>query len=269
MPSAAEQSTIEAAVTKLAERCAKQYGFDYTAPSAAQASDYNQLRRAYGAVEADTAAKYGYHLAPGDPGYEAPGTPLNPHEGGKITTAPLPTAEQLVLYGRQGAASGSGPGFYAGRKIPDGGCFGQASGEIAGAKQIDPDSIADAILVGMGKKAQSDSRVVARFRKWSACMAQSGYHYKMPLDAAGDSKWNITQRSQPGQAEIQTALADVKCKQSTNLIGIWFSVESAYENEAIQQELPTLTEVMDRWQAAAAKAAQVLGVPVPNPTPTS
>jgi len=54
------------------------------------------------------------------------------------------------------------------------------------------------------------------------------------------------------------------CKRSTNLIGIWFTVESAYENQAIQQNIQQLTAIRDRWRSAAAEAAGILGVAVPE-----
>lgn len=270
MPSAAEKDMTQMAIDELAEQCATGFGFNYTAPHRTSHADYNQLRRGYGAVDLATAQKYGYHPSPGDPNYQTPGH-LNPHDPGYKGPAPtqLPAAEQLVLYGRDGGAGSDSTAAdsYHGRSIPAGGCYGQADRKVYGAKQIDPNSVADVILVQMGKKAQTDRRVKAGFRKWSACMRQSGYRYSSPLAAAGDRKWDMNPGTRPTPAEIQTAVADVKCKQQTNLVGIWFSVESSYEKEAIQQELPQLTTVLNQWKAAAKRAAQLLGQPAPNPTP--
>jgi hypothetical protein len=61
--------------------------------------------------------------------------------------------------------------------------------------------------------------------------------------------------------EIQVAVTDVQCKQSTNLIGVWFTVESGYERQAIQQHVEKLTEIKKRWTNAGRAAAQLLSRP--------
>jgi hypothetical protein len=116
--------------------------------------------------------------------------------------------------------------------------------------------VADAITVGMWEKSKTDPRVVAVIKLWSECMKRSGFTYASPLDAGGDRpEW--LRAATPSVAEIRTAVADVRCKQQTNLIGIWFTIESAYENGAIHLHIEQLTQIRHQWAAAAAKAAQL------------
>jgi hypothetical protein len=176
----------------------------------------------------------------------------------------LPPAELLVLSGSTTGDDATGQRVsYGGKPIPQGGCAGKARRDVTGVDQIDPERAADAITVAMFEKSKADPRVAAAVRSWSGCMKDSGYHYQSPLQAGGDHpEW--LRQARAGAAEIQTAVTDVRCKQRTNLIGIWFGVESAYENAAIQQHIEQLTDVRNRWRAAARTAAGVLGVPVPR-----
>ena len=255
-PVAAQQNVITDAEEKLVAHCMSQFGFTWTY-SPSNVSDYNEVDREYGVADLATAQKYGYHLPPADGGGASAGS-----HSGQATGAPLSPSEVLVLSGSTtGADSATSPGSYQGRQIPRGGCSGQARRQVTVVDEIDPTSLVDSIGLGMWKKAQSDARVVAGFRAWSACMRQAGYDYPTPLAAVGDRRWA---RPAVSQAEIQTAVADVRCKQRTKLIGIWFSVESGYEKEAIQQNIQQLTQIRNRWAAAARKAAQILGVSAPH-----
>jgi hypothetical protein len=255
-PSAAEQNVIIDAEQKLTADCMGQYGFTWAhAPSDVQ--DYNELTREYGVADAGAATRDGYHAPPdtAGSGKSAIGKP----SPGQAYSA----AELLVLTGSSTGQSSTAasPGSYHGRGIPAGGCQGQARMQVTGVDEIDPQLLADSIGLGMWKKSQTDARVVAAFKKWSACMAQGGYTYADPLQAAADHRWSTLA---PSQTEIQTAQADVACKKSTNLIGVWYTIESAYESAAIQQQIQQLTTIKNRWASAAKKAASLLGVAAPK-----
>jgi hypothetical protein len=77
-----------------------------------------------------------------------------------------------------------------------------------------------------------DSRVRAGVAAWSSCMGRSGYWYADPLAAAADPGF----ADGLSRAEIDVALADIRCKARTNLIGIWFAVEAAYQRRAIEAD---------------------------------
>jgi hypothetical protein len=259
IPPAAEQDVISDATEKLIGQCMSRYGFTWTyQPS--HTVDVNQADREIGVSDLATAQQYGYSLPPADGG-AAGGGPQAGHNAGGASQAgtggTMPAAEVLVLSGGDTGASAS----YQGQKVPEGGCAGQARRTVTGVDEIDPTALVASIGVAMWHKTLSDSRVVKGFKDWSACMSQAGYQYASPLDAAGDPRWPSSGAT---QTEIQTAVTDVQCKQRTNLIGVWYSIESGYEKEAIQHEIQQLTTIRQLWTRAAAKAAQMLGVPVPQ-----
>jgi hypothetical protein len=64
-------------------------------------------------------------------------------------------------------------------------------------------------------------------------MAGHGHHYSTPGDAFNDAAWRKV--STAGQTEIATALDDIRCKWPTNPIGVWVSVETRVQKDAIAQ----------------------------------
>ena len=60
-------------------------------------------------------------------------------------------------------------------------------------------------------------------------------------------------------AEIATARADVACKRRTDLVGIWFSVESAYQGAAIRLNAAALGQAKATMQQELRTAATLLG----------
>lgn len=249
-PTANQRNTIAKAVSAKLAECMSQFGFVW-ALGAADLPAPNQVDRLYGVADLAIAEQFGYHLPSTDNG--RPNVPRpNPS---------LSPTQLLVLTGSTSgiapAGSAKSPGSYRGKPIPAGGCSAQAHRDVLDADDIDPTRLADTITVGMWEKSKADPRVTAVVAEWSACMKESGYAYASPLDAGGDHpEWR--KAPTPGQAEVRAAVADVKCKQSTNLIGIWFTLESGYEQEAIQLHLDALNRIRQQWQTAAAKAAQVL-----------
>lgn len=257
MPTAAQTNIINTATAKEITACMRTYGFDYP-PLTDPVSDVNQLRRAYGVVDLAAARQYGYHLAPGDPGFGENDASKRRQAAIANHTKPLPAAEVLVLDGPDASSSGQ---RYNGKSVPAGGCGKIARQKVTGVDEIDPTDLAFNLMVSLDKKAQADPRVVKAFSAWSSCMHDSGYDYPTPLAAIADKKWSA---ATPTTAEIATATTDVQCKQRTNLIGIWFSVDEGYEREAIQQQIQQLTAVKQRWDEGAKQAARLLGVPAPQ-----
>ncbi len=248
-PTAAQQNVIADAVGVKTAQCMSQFGFMWTWTTRASSLPApHQADRLYGVSDLATAQRYGYHLPSTD-------------NRGRGEQRSLSASERLVLSGGAagaGASPGDSPASYQGKSIPVGGCAGQARRETIGVDDIDPARVADAITVGMWEKSKTDTRVLAAITAWSDCMKQSGYHYASPLDAGSDHpEW--PRSVDPSAAEIGTAVADVRCKQRTNLIGVWFTIESAYENEAIQLRFEQLSHIRKQWEEAAARAAQIAG----------
>jgi hypothetical protein len=100
---------------------------------------------------------------------------------------------------------------------------------------------------------QGDSRVVPVLAEWSRCMAGQGFQYKTPMEPP-KAKWPVP----PGASEIATAVADVTCKQKTNLPGVWLAVEHGYQQALVERNAAALKELDDAWQQVIRNADEVI-----------
>lgn len=103
-------------------------------------------------------------------------------------------------------------------------------------------------------RSQSDPRVVGVIAAWSKCMESSGYTVASPLAVMAP----FTGPLPASTAEITEAKADLACKDRTQLIQTWDTVETQFENQMIAQNKQSLTTVAQDLQAGLQVAAQVL-----------
>lgn len=61
-------------------------------------------------------------------------------------------------------------------------------------------------------------------------MKAKGHHYAAPWDAGNDPRFRGP-RSTP--TEVAVAVADVTCKEKTNVVGVWYAVDAAYQKAFI------------------------------------
>jgi hypothetical protein len=208
---------VALAEVALVRACLARFGFPYDVtpvPSGAYGPASLTDRR-YGITDLDLARTDGYGLGPRDPGLAT--RPAKPDLG--------PEGEAVL--------SGQGPSEVRGRPVPEGGCIGEAGRGLTGPRASTADLYRGTELQ-LTSFAQSrvDSRVKSAFAAWSACMAGAGYRYADPLAAAADPAF-----IRPlDQHEIDVATTDIGCKASTNLVGVWFTVESAYQQRAIDAD---------------------------------
>jgi hypothetical protein len=94
-------------------------------------------------------------------------------------------------------------------------------------------------------------------KSWSACVGGKGYEFNEPLNALGKFERDFL-TTKPSAAEIQAAVADVKCKQETNLIATWHRINAEYETKAIEKNQLALTEERRRVDAALKKAVEII-----------
>jgi len=195
----------------------KRFGIDYAVeeiPSTGYGPRSLTDRR-YGATDAELAPRNGFGLGDRDP-----------------SRLPRPAKPDIGPDG-ESALFGKGPSIVRGTQIPTGGCVGEAD------RTLDRDTPAGADPQ-LGTKLQfqsfdsskQDSRVRAGFAAWSSCIAETGYHYPDPLAAVADPRFTGQQVT---KEQIDAAEADIRCKVRTNLIGIWFTVESAYQKREIER----------------------------------
>ncbi|MER5882540.1 hypothetical protein ABT160_01800 [Streptomyces sp. NPDC001941] len=203
-------------------RCMARYGFDYRALDAVltpgEVPDPRPDKaRYYFLVDDSAARKAGYHPPP------------RVRARDKTTDGPdtTPTeAERAVLAGRDAGRS------VGGATVPRGGCQGEAEHALLGDGGR-PDFLQVANERNQPRaRADADDRLAKAFAAWSACMKESGHDYRDPAQANDDPRWR---GGTAGPAEIATATADVACKRRTNLTGLWWALQSAYEKQYIER----------------------------------
>ena len=250
-----DMTTLQQAQAALARSCMTRFGFDWhpTTPGSETGTvDAANTAHRYGLTDPKAAAAYGYHYTgPGS------GTPK------AADTAVLTAAEAPVLTGA--ALDGSeAPTTYRGITIPAGGCLGEASLNLSGQPGVLGDgALVTNINIGSYDQSYSDARVTAAFQMWSACMKTKGFDYPNPTAAPGkDPKFSA---ATPSPLEIAIAQSDVACKQQTNLVGVWYAVDSAYQDVAVAHNAKALSGIKQRIVAELAKARGVLSGTQPTP----
>jgi hypothetical protein len=251
-----QTKTLDDAYAGLVSDCMKRFGFDYTPPQDQQTqrsadAPTTRIDGRFGTQSAEDAEKWGYHPAGGISEEDS-----GPWGGkGQKMTAAMQTAERGSDDPKE--KFGRGGQVVNGETVPDHGCVGEARKKLTGS--VDG-ALADAKLATDLKfdtltKAQQDARTRAVFAKWSTCMKDKGFDYADPLAANGDEEWAKT--PQPTRHEIQVATADQECRAKHNVVGVWFAVDYAYQERAVEQNAEALADVkkdIDRMLKAAATA---------------
>ncbi len=114
----------------------------------------------------------------------------------------------------------------------------------------------------VGTDVQHDPAVRNATKAWSACMSSNGFSYTDPnsvwsaalRDMYGSGPGGINIGSPVGAAANQTQLAmataDANCTQSTDLDGIYFAVQTSYEQQLVDSNQQALTAAVHRYRAA-------------------
>lgn len=253
-PTAAEMTRIDEAIDVLTSRCMQRYGFKFTpGPPTVGFGPASHTDLRYGIHNAKLAAERGYHPAGDVAAASSAG------EARRQASAALSDTERLVLTGGFGIEPGpsttTAPAAVAGRKIPAGGCVGEAKRQVTAGRPMVSDLVQDLNDTAYAK-AQADPRTVEASGAWSACMKQRGFAYAQPLDAPNDPRFS---GPRPTPVEISTAVADIGCRTRTNLIGVWYAAESAYQNALVEKNATALATVQQVKESALKRAAGVMG----------
>ncbi|WP_328491688.1 hypothetical protein OHS59_02310 [Streptomyces sp. NBC_00414] len=241
----------------LTEACMRRFGHSLPAPTGPipETGTLNPANTAhrYGITDAAKAARYGYHPIPGSVPPQGKNKPTRPQPG------PQPGPEaMLVLRGlkKDGTPADADS---RGRRLPAGGCQGEATKALSGDPQkLGNLELVGAINIGSYRDSQRDPRVVAVFRAWSRCMERQNqdYTYADPTRAPGkDPEFG---GPKAGRAELALASADVACKRETNVIGVWSSVDAAYQRRAMAEKQREFAAVKKDMRAQLANADQAL-----------
>jgi hypothetical protein len=228
---------LDRARLDLIDQCMTRFGFRYVVKLPDLVGRQNLTDRRYGVTDARFAATNGYGLGAGDPSHQV--RPREPR---------LTPVARTVLFGR-------GQSTVKGVRVPSEGCLGEANAVLAqsappGAKP----ELGQKLSLASFEKSQQDSRVRRAFGAWSGCMAASGYHYTDPLQPAADPELEAASVA----VGAKVAGLDIACKKRTNLVGIWYAVESAYLNRMIKENQPALDVTKRSFDAQlrAASSAQ-------------
>ena len=238
----------------LVRKCMAEFGFtgEYIGTDSPDSGPPPNERR-YWLVSISDAATLGYHSRWADA--------AKAKSGSVIEWSPVETA---LLTGR-------GSTMHEGREIPVGGCLGEARRKLANGVPELP-TVEGAAVMGDGSGANVsaiadhlatesydrmviDSRVVNWFAKWRTCMADKGFHYASPQNANNDPRWSGEVAS---DEEVATATADVTCKEQTDLVSTMATVETAYQQRALEANAEVLAEVRDVIDTTIKNAQSVL-----------
>jgi hypothetical protein len=241
--SADQATTIFSAVRVGTEACMRGFGFtlDLPKPPDVQRDIYQNLART---------RNYGFFDPASDP---SKGYDTKVHQ--EVDTAllnRLPADERAVLDGVDAADKPATT--FGGKPVPSGGCGGAGLAAVGGKILIVHDTGA---LPDQGPTVPpTDPRIAEVNKKWSACMAQKGFHYATPWDAYIDPRWR---RLTPAgndvvipPEEVATAGADLACKREVDLVGVVVAVEGGYD----QQYIDSHGAALDHYDKAVAQQVQ-------------
>ncbi|MEV5408056.1 hypothetical protein AB0K60_04320 [Thermopolyspora sp. NPDC052614] len=178
------------------------------------------------------------------------GYPRAAETAGRSETAESAPRHEPTVEERQ-AYEGSVARTASGRSVPQGGCAVVGDAEIRKDTRdlpADPRSLA----VSSRSSALGDSRVRAAIGAWRSCMQRSGVTgYDHPVPAMNDPRWQSRAADEPASAdEKRVAGADATCRTETNLVGIYKTVRSAYEQRLLERhkdKIEESREIFDVW----------------------
>ena len=246
-----QQETLADASNLLIQHCMAARGFEDTSSASSPMSSVaslGQVEAAGAGLTSLTQARTFGFAHPKGTG-SAPSGPqiigfVNAAGFGQSLKAGRAYAEALFGFG---PGSGTGPGGHVS-------CLQQASKAVYGAQVGEPvpDPVPQ-IAEQAASFTQTDPRIRAVTRAWSACMARHYYHYSSPSQVEGHH-W----RTPPNRAEIATAVADVTCKTQVNLLNTWLAVEAAYQQALIGQNVATLSQLQANFAPLLRRADAAL-----------
>ncbi|MEU3051519.1 hypothetical protein ABZ705_34425 [Streptomyces sp. NPDC006984] len=222
MVTPAEARLISGSRDSLIDKCMAEAGFEQwvSAPDLPEVAGSTLTDWRYGIHDAEAAAKHGYH--------------------------PDPAQQQAYDEAMSaGAVDKSGADDGALRR-----CVESVDSKAPIAQ---PSSLVQSINNGSYKAAERSPGVVKVFAQWSACMKAKGYSYAKPMDANEDPRFG--QPNRVTKLEIETAVADVACRDRYQVEKVWFDTEVGLQQKEIAKDRAQLDAVQATNRSAVAKAS--------------
>jgi hypothetical protein len=118
--------------------------------------------------------------------------------------------------------------------VPEGGCMGEARRTLVTETPEPTTDVVRNLIREAAKRSTEHGQVREATDKWLACVKQAGWPYESPHDAV--RHWNsLGADGEPTPEEVDAAVADVKCKQETNLHRLWAAAEVAYQRKLFDE----------------------------------
>ena len=238
----AEIAAIYFAEESLIGRCMGQAGFDYAVRPFTEVLESEQQNasvyasRLYGITDREVAAQYGYEPPPGF-------IPEERSERDNLSEAYLVT---LI-----GVADPDDLPTESGVPVV-GGCVGSVRSELGFRSSAElgvggPGDLGKSLSVATWTKFSASTEWSDITADWVACMAGKGWSVTDPVFDRGDiskiTEGRAKERSStPSPREIELALADVTCKEETDLVGQLREANDRWQREAIEKRMLDLQE---------------------------
>jgi hypothetical protein len=175
----------------------------------------------------------------------------------------VPPGTALVTLGLGGGFPANPPSVSAAEQAAAGKC-GTIIQDFATASQTGP--LAGIITLGndIQNDIQHNPSVTAATRIWSACMARNGYSFSQAqnvfmkeIEAMTGNAGFISLRTEisaaADRAQIAVAVTDADCTQSSDLAGIYFAVQTNYEQQLVTANQQALDTAVSQYRAAYAR----------------
>ncbi|MFJ5212837.1 hypothetical protein [Streptomyces nigra] len=131
---------------------------------------------------------------------------------------------------------------YKGMRVPKDGCTGEAKRKLHEEELQSSIEVAQNLNHESYNASRQDRAVIKANKAWVECMRGKGYSYADPMSAISDDRFT---KQEIAANERQTARADVLCKTKVNLIGIWASVETSYQQALIRDNQSALSKALE------------------------
>jgi hypothetical protein len=222
--------------------CMKGFGITWNPGSRLSFNALRDRTNRLGLVDEAVAKRAGYHI---DPAHAADYAQRDQQNNPELTD------EQGIIL------MGAGPGQKASKGVPAGGCTGEGYRKVGW--NIDEDQWIQDLGNEAALRTFADRRAVTLSRAWSACMNESGYRYGKPEDANNDLRWWSDEKASASKAEINTAVADVRCKKKVRYLDQMTAILTAHQQQIVEANAERLEAAHQHTQDALKKAAAVLG----------
>ncbi|MFD5146820.1 hypothetical protein [Streptomyces sp. NPDC058401] len=249
-----QQELLTKAQDVLVDQCMQRFGFRYQVQrksSGATPPQQDNSRR-YGISDPAEAAQRGYASPRDDEAFQKPPQPeRGPNERLVLQGLEVAASARIPMNQEEAEASDVATTVVAGQKVPAGGCMREAYLKLFSPTKntVDPKSFE----IGH-ERAEQDSRVVKVIKEWSACMAEHGYEDDSPMGRPP----GIDPAKSNGPEAIAIAKQDVECKRKTNLVGIRYTVELAYQKRGIEKNAEGLNLAKQQLDARMKLAASLV-----------